>query len=130
MVFTDSDFFIGLYNSKDPHHKNCLKLIEKITDGEMLTSYDVVDEVSTKLSYYTEKGQSLKFLEQIMEQKIMLVYPSTQLFLHAYQFFQSQKSKRVSWTDCMNMAITREKKIDTFLSFDAIYEKNGFHLAK
>lgn len=127
MIFADADFYIGLYNHGDEHHQKCKSFIEKISD-EIVTSLDVIDEVSTKLSYYLSKDIADKFLIRIEKEKVHLVYPDANLFLKAKDIFRSQSSKKVSFTDCINMAIARSLDITTFLSFDKVYEKNGFTL--
>lgn len=129
MVYVDADFFIGLYSKGDIHHPTCLKLTESINE-DFITSMDVIDEVATKLSYFSDKKISLQFLKDITSEKITVVYPDYSLFTCALEIFKKQTSKKISWTDCMNMAIATAKEIDTFLSFDKVYEKNGFRLMK
>jgi predicted nucleic acid-binding protein len=129
MIFADSDFFIGLYLKEDTHHSDCLELIENIKD-EFITSWDVVDEVTTKLAYYVNKKTAQNFFSDIMKNGILVVFPNPDLMKNAFQFFNTQKTSKVSLTDCMNMAIARDKGIEMFLSFDKVYEKNGFKLVK
>lgn len=128
-IFADSDFFIGLYLITDPHHKNCLLIAKKVKE-ELITSYDVVDETVTKLSYIQSKNIALEFANDLERNKILITYSTPTLFRLALQIFRSQSSKHVSLTDCLNMAIMKEKKIERVLSFDKIYEKNGFSLMK
>ncbi len=131
MVFVDADFFIGLYYIKDCHHDNCLRLSDYFTDEQMITSWDVIDEVSTKLTYFTDKNLSLRFLKRIFDDKyIFVIFPDHGLVDAARKIFEGQRSHMVSMTDCMNMAIAREKGVSEFLSFDKIYEKNGFKLIR
>lgn len=127
MVFVDADFFIGLYFSSDPHHKTCISLIDKIKD-DLITSHDVIDEVVTKLSYFKRKDLALQFIKDVKKTAIIIVFPDMSLFEKASNIFASQKQTHVSLTDCMNMAIAKEQKIINFLSFDEVYEKNGFKL--
>lgn len=68
MIFVDSDFFIGLYHKKDHHHTRCLKLLEKVNE-ELLTSYDVIDEVATKLAYFLSQKVALIFMNDIFEER-------------------------------------------------------------
>ena len=129
MVLVDADFFIGLYLTSDAHHQTCLSMSYKVKD-ELITSYDVIDEVATKLSYFRRKDLSLLFLKDLDQKGIFIIFPDASLFRSAQRFFESQKLSHVSLTDCMNMAIAKEKKVEYFLSFDAVYEKNGFKLVK
>lgn len=127
MIFADADFFIGYLNKHDLHHEKCIKLAKEIEE-EILTSWDVVDEVTTKLSYFVSKDRALRFIQRVIEEKITIVYPSLDLLISAKEIFKNQTSGKISLTDCMNMAIAKEKKIRDFLSFDKIYTKNGFKL--
>lgn len=129
MVFIDSDFFISLYIIKDAHHKMCLKLSKSLKEN-LITSWDVIDEVITKLRYYDSKSTALRFISDIEKQKILIIYPNHAYSKKAENIFEKQSKKHASLTDCMNMAIAKEKNIKYFLSFDKIYEKNGFKLIK
>jgi predicted nucleic acid-binding protein len=132
MIFIDADAFIGLYRANDVHHLRARKIfsqLEKSQEG-LITSWDVVDEVTTKLSYQTTKKIALTFLKGVFNSDIQIVFPDRKLALMAQKIFQSQKSKKVSLTDCLNMTVAREKKIKKFFSFDRVYEKNGFKLLR
>lgn len=129
MIFVDADFFIGLYHKKDHHHTRCLQLLEKVEE-ELLTSYDVIDEVATKLSYFLNQKVALVFIHDILSQEIIIIYPNHAFFVKAKEIFEKQKSNHISMTDYMNIAIAKEKKINMFLSFDKVYEQNRFMLVK
>lgn len=129
MVLADADFFIGLYLVEDVHHQKCLWLSENI-DEEVITSYDVVDEVVTKLTYFGRKDKAILFLNDVKSTNLSIIFSDRKLAEKAITIFKSQKTKHVSFTDCMNMAIAKEKKIKFILSFDKIYDKNGFKLVK
>lgn len=129
MVLADADFFIGPYLADDAHHQKCISLSETI-DEEIITSYDVIDEVVTKLTYFRRKDKALLFLEDVKSTNLSIIFPDRKLSEKAIVIFKSQKTKHVSLTDCMNMAIAKEKKIKHILSFDKVYEKNGFRLVK
>ncbi len=129
MVFADADFFIGLYFKEDAHYEVCRKIIESIEE-EILTSWDVIDEVSTKLTYFVNQKASIIFLRDVFSSKFLVIFPDWDLSQKARVIFENQKSHMISMTDCMNMAIAREKGVTGFLSFDKVYEKNGFKLVK
>ena len=129
MVLVDADYFIGLYYIDDPHHQRCLSIAESLTE-DLVTTYDVIDEVVTKLTYFKRKDKALLFLNDIKRTNFVVIFPNPKLFTEAEKIFKNQKSSHVSFTDCMNMAIAKEKKVKFLLSFDKIYEKNGFKLIK
>lgn len=127
--FVDADFYIGIYNKKDAHYSHCLAIKETLKE-DVITSFEVINEVVTKLSYYLTKKVALQFLEDIKNQKIPIIFPDHSLFSIAKDIIKQIKTKHVSLTDCMNMAIMKEKDIKKILSFDKIYEQNGFELVK
>jgi uncharacterized protein len=132
MIFIDADAFIGFVSPKDAHHEHAKKLFEKIkdTDESFVTSWDVVDEAITKISYQVGKANAQKFLEFLGTSKINIEYPSPAFFSSVMGVFTHQTSAHISWTDCVNMVIAKNLGITTFFSFDHHYEQNGFQLLK
>lgn len=130
MIFVDADAFIAVNVKSDAHHEKAVELLKELrkTEELLVTSWDVVDEVTTKISYFSEKKTAVTFLELVLEGDFILVFPNRELSNQALEIFQSQTSKRVSLTDCMNMAIAKDKEIKTFFSFDKVYTRNGFQL--
>lgn len=129
MIFVDADFFIGFYNVNDALHERCLRLSRTIEDS-LITSWDVVDETATKLCYVKDKKVSEAFLDRLAKEHFPIVYPDHALFHQAREIFAAQTTKHVSFTDCVNIAIARQKHVTHILSFDGVYEKNGLTLVK
>lgn len=132
MIFVDSDAFIGMYLPKYAHNDKANKLFNLLIkkNVKLITSWDVLDEVATKLSYIHSKTLASKFLSKLLNSDLEVVYPGKKLGAHAIKIFNKQTSKKVSLTDCTNMAIMKDKKIKKIFSFDKHYEKNGFKLLK
>jgi predicted nucleic acid-binding protein len=130
MILADADFYIGLYVETDVHYLRAKKVLEEVTDDEevVVTSWDVVSEVTTKLSYFVSKEVALKFLRGIVDSGTEIMFVNNERRVRVGEVFRKQKSKRVSVTDCVNMAIAKELGIKKFLSFDKHYEQNGFEL--
>jgi len=130
MIFVDSDAFIAIYSKKDLHHKKAVKISKNLKKDKtpLITSWDVVDETATKLSFFLLKKTSLQFLKTLMNGKIIVIFPDEKISQEAIKIFKKQTSKKVSLTDCTNMAIAQAKEIKTFFSFDKHYMKNGFEL--
>ncbi len=126
-IYVDSDAFIGLESASDSLHEPVIQLLERLTGTEysLYTSWDVVDEVTTKISYYLSKKQSLSFLRFLEEYKIHILYPTRERHHRAVDLFSKIQSKRVSMTDCMNMILIKELNLDSIFSFDKIYKQQG-----
>lgn len=131
-ILIDADAFIGLRNKQDPHHQRATKLLRLIEPKQPVyyTSWDVVDEVVTKLAYHASTQHSLDFLQFIETGGVKLVYPTSKRFKAVYKLFAAQTRKKTSLTDCMNMVIAQEINADAIFSYDKIYPKNGFQLLK
>lgn len=130
MILVDSDAYLALNVEQDAHHKRAVKLLEQLIEmGEdFVTTWEVIDEVTTKLSYFTTKNKADEFL------KLMLISDTKIEFVDRIRaklinkLFTVQSSKRVSLTDCANMVVARELRVKRIFSFDGDYERNGFEL--
>lgn len=130
MIFVDSDAYIALHVEKDVHHVKSVKLMERLENSneQLVTSWQVIDEVATKLSYFTTKNNAVGFLRSVLGKGTRIEYIDSAIATDVVALFIRQTSKRVSLTDCANMAIARKLGIEVFLSFDDHYPQNGFRL--
>lgn len=131
MIFIDSDAYIALYVETDASHEKAILKLEKLKkmNEKAMTSFDVISEVSTKLSYFMTKELAMLFVNDIVfSSDIMIDYVSKDKIGGVMDVFEKQKSKRVSITDCVNMYLAKEHGIKHFFSFDKHYKKNGFEL--
>src|SRR3990172_10447221 len=106
-IFIDSDAYIGIYSFSDAHNSKTSFLIEKIKNVgyELVTSWDVVDEVTTKLSYHLNKTVANKFLQDRLISDEKIIFLTKNMTKKIEKLFLKQVSKNVSLTDCANMAI-------------------------
>ena len=129
-ILVDTDAFIAIESSNDALHKRAVTLLEHIQDYQVRywTTWDVVDEVATKLSYFLSKQQSLDFLQFLDTEGVQISYPNKKRHAKAVSLFAEIVSKRVSLTDCINMVAAAELKIDYIFSFDKIYQQHKIML--
>lgn len=130
MIFVDADALIGLRVKEDAHYNAAKQILNDLEDqGEALaTSWQVINEVATKLAYFDKKKNALDFLEWLFKSDVEVVYVDSRLAKKTVKKFKDQKSKRVSLTDCTNMVIAEEMGIKQIFSFDKHYKQNGFEL--
>lgn len=132
-IFIDSDAFIALLNKTDALHQKAKKLLSVLSQSEsseFYTSWDVIDEVATKISCHLTKKQAIKFLNYLQKIQAYIIYPDMKLAKKAQNLFKDLVSKRVSMTDCMNIIIAKELQLDCIFSFDKIYKKQGVEMLK
>jgi|CXWL01.1.fsa_nt_gi predicted nucleic acid-binding protein len=130
MIFIDSDAYIGALLLSDPHHMNALSLFKiLIVKAESLvTSWEVIDEVATKISYTSGKELSKRFIDDRLHSDEKIFFVHKEISTKILDLFNKQTSKNVSLTDCTNMVIAKDLGIDTIFSFDKHYKQNGFKL--
>lgn len=129
-MFIDSDSFIGILVAQDAHHTMASALFDRLneTQQKLITSWETIDEVATKVSMYFGKDCADLLFGLITRATITIVYVDESLAQKAVDIFKKQTSKNISLTDCANIAICRMMKIDTVFSFDLHYKKNGLKL--
>ncbi|MBU1500389.1 PIN domain-containing protein [Patescibacteria group bacterium] len=132
MIFVDADALIGLRVKEDAHYNAAKQILNDLEEkGETLaTSWQVVNEVATKLAYFDKKKNALDFLKWLFKSDVEVVYVDSRLAKKAVKKFKDQRSKRVSLTDCTNMVIAEEMGVKQIFSFDKHYEQNGLELLK
>lgn len=131
MIFIDSDALIGIVLPKDPHHVNAHTLLDTIRGSreDLVTSWESIDEVATKLAMYHGKHVARNFLTYVYGASAMrVIFVDAALSREALAIFDKQTSKNVSLTDCANIAICRSMGITSIFSFDSHYKKNGLTL--
>ncbi|MEK7577704.1 MAG: hypothetical protein AAB492_03780 [Patescibacteria group bacterium] len=132
MIFIDSDAYLALNLKEDSNQVKALRVAKmlELSHESTVTSWEVVDEVTTKLSYYYSRDMARAFIANLQSSDTIIQYMVETLAADVFTFFLKQTSKKVSLTDCTNMVIARNLGIKTFFSFDHHYEQNGFRLLK
>ncbi len=131
MIFIDSDALIGIVLPQDPHHTHALSILLSLEKAgeDITTSWESIDEVSTKLAMHHNKKVARDFLKYIYEiSRWTIQFIDERISHEALKIFDQQTSKNVSLTDCANIAICRSMRITTMFSFDLHYKKNGLKL--
>lgn len=131
MIFIDSDALIGIVLSKDAYRVNAHKILDDLAGSgeELVTSWESIDEVATKLAMYHNKQAARDFIACVFEtSRLTIQFIDASLSREALVIFNKQTSKNVSLTDCANIAICRSLGITTVFSFDPYYKKNGLIL--
>jgi predicted nucleic acid-binding protein len=130
MIFVDSDAFIGIIAPQDAHHATAAAIFDHLgtTEEKLVTSWETIDEVATKVSMYFGKDCAEMLFVLLEKSKMTIVYVDQALSQTIVEIFKKQTSQNVSLTDCANIAICRSLGITTVFSFDPHYRKNGLIL--
>lgn len=133
-IFVDSDAFIAFTKEDDSNHKRAQNIFEKLQDTQItfVTSNFIFAEVATVLSQRVSHKAAVMFIDNMKSSdnifQIERISEDTEEA--ATQIFIKQTSKNVSFVDCINIALMKEKHMDGIFSFDSIYKKNGFKIAE
>ncbi|MBI4036458.1 PIN domain-containing protein [Candidatus Daviesbacteria bacterium] len=127
-LLVDADAFVALVNSIDSNHQKAKLLRDQISDQEfsLMTSDPAFGEAITVISQDTGLESATLFAEETLVSQVEIIEVDASLRRKALDIFKKQTSKNSRFTDCINMAIMEEKKLNTIFSFDVQYKKNKF----
>lgn len=132
VILLDSDALIALINEEDKLHKKALKIQDKLTKSGSIfvISRYIIAETATFLNLRTERKIAIRFLKDLKKQEVLIIDPNEELERLTKEFFFKQKSHKVTYFDCANMAILSYYHWRTIFSFDKHYRQNNFLLAE
>lgn len=127
-LLVDADAFVAINDENDPSHNKAKEFVSDIADEnyELITSDPAFGEAITVISQHASLQRAIDFAEDILASGIEIVEVDAKLRRAALDIFKKQTSKNSRFTDCINMAIMEEKKLNTIFSFDVQYKKNKF----
>ncbi|MGQ4833794.1 MAG: type II toxin-antitoxin system VapC family toxin [Candidatus Asgardarchaeia archaeon] len=126
-IFIDTNIFVALRNEDDINHKRAKEIIKDILLKKFGTAYtsDYVFDEAVTVALIRTKNYS--FAEDIgnyilLSKVIRLIYVDEDIFTIAWNLFKRLSSKRMSFTDCTNLAIMRSYNIKYIASFDTHFD--------
>ena len=123
-LFVDSDFLVGLFRDKDPHHIRTTKIMtERHGRDELMASNLVLQETATVLSHRIGMSAVRLFWDKISSLGLTIVYLEKESEEGAWEIFLRQTKKGCSFVDCANLAVIERYKLDGILTFDEFYPK-------
>ncbi len=127
-LLVDADAFVAINATQDPNHAKALMLssLAHKMKISLLTSDPAFGEAITVTSQKVGLNKAIEFAEEILSSSIEIIEVDASLRREALEIFKKQKSKNSRFTDCVNMAILKEKDLDTIFSFDNQYKVNRF----
>lgn len=128
IILVDADAFVAINDEQDPSHQKAKRLVIDITTAnlELFTSDPAFGEAITVISQNAGLQRAIRFAEEILTSQIEIIEVDAALRRQALDIFKKQTSKNSRFTDCVNMAIMKDKGMDTIFSFDIQYKQNKF----
>lgn len=127
-LLVDADAFVAINDEHDPSYNKAKEFVSDVTDEnyELITSDPAFGEAITVISQHAGLLRAIDFAEDILASGIEIIEVDAKLRRAALDIFKKQTSKNSRFTDCINMAIMKEKGLNTIFSFDVQYKKNKF----
>ena len=123
MIFIDSNIILSYINYEDSKHNEALHLVSRIMKkefGDYIISDYVFSEIVTVCEIKINKKESVKIgnflLENIYISKVL-----DKIFSDSWDIFK--RNKKLSFTDCTNLAIMKGFGINKIATFDKEFNK-------
>lgn len=116
--FLDTNIFIEIYARSGIKSDKSQELVESRED--LYTNSLVISEVEWVLrtAYLLKRKRIFIYLKKILSSNIKVENES--ILLKTIEFY---KDHNVDWTDCLNMFLVKDKKIDKVYSYDKGLDK-------
>jgi predicted nucleic acid-binding protein len=127
-LFVDSVYCVAFTHRRD-QHRAALALAELISGERSVTSEPVLVEV---LAFMAESGPqgrtaALEIIDDARRASNLTIIPQTHaLFEVGLAPYRRRPDKGYSLTDCMSMALCRERGIEQVLTHDRHFAQEGF----
>lgn len=132
-ILVDADGFVAIVKEDDTNHQKARQYYSRIDTlpVNLITTNYVIAEVITVISQRISHEAAVDFIDIVIAEPnpiTILDIDNTFVQQKAIPLFKGQKSKNVSFVDCINMAVLKEHGCSCIFSFDAAYKTNGFAL--
>jgi predicted nucleic acid-binding protein len=128
LYFVDTWFLIALVDRFDRHHAAALR-VDRLTAGSLLVTHEGV--LAAFLTYFGEQGAHRRAAAAGRARHLLMhpqytVEPFSRYFDAALSLYERRPDKGYSLTDCMSMALMRDRGITDVLTNDHHFRQEGF----
>ncbi len=118
-VFTDTNYFIALYNPTDSQYLKAKNVSNNLVDVEIIISNFIFLETVSVFSQRVGRKEAIDLGKHLLEdENIHLVHVDKELQDSAWEIFCEAKKKNTSFVDCSTVAIMKAEGIHHLLTFD------------
>jgi predicted nucleic acid-binding protein len=128
MIFLDTSFLISLEIDSDTNHSRAVKLNRKIAKGlfgKLVISDYIFDETVTVTFGRTRKLAKAVLAGDSLFESAEIMTVDEKIFKDSWKFFKSQKSTRLSFTDCTTVVMMQANGIRNIATFDEDFKNIG-----
>lgn len=118
-IFTDTNYFIALYNPTDSQYLKAKNISNKLVDVEIIISNFIFLETVSVFSQRVGRKEAIDLGKHLLEdENIHLVHVDRKLQSSAWEIFCETKKKNTSFVDCSTVVIMKAERINSLLTFD------------
>ena len=128
-VLIDTGIFIAFYNIKDKNHNRANELILEIIEGKQgiayTTDYIFDESVTTALMRTGNHELAIELGENILGVKVKfvsIIQIEYTTFSASWELFKKYIDKKLSFTDCVSIAVVNNYGLDKIISFDSDFD--------
>lgn len=122
VIFIDASIFCAYANKDDVHHKESLEIVKSISGKEeSITTDYIFDESVTVALRRVNKEAAISIGQIILNSETFLVPVEKNVFDKAWEIFQ--KTEKLSFTDCTNLAFMQTFGIGKIATFDKAFKE-------
>ena len=128
-VLIDTGIFIAFHNTKDINHDRAVELVREIVNGKhgaAFTTDYIFDEAVTTALVRTGKHEiAVELGNQILGVKVKfvnMIQVDLTSFSNAWKLFSKYSNKKLSFTDCVSIAVIENYGLNKIVSFDKDFE--------
>ena len=127
-VFVDTAYWIAVANPRDSWHEEARTAFNELEDPFLITTEAVLLEFLTHMSQGPHRRkQAATVVRTLLRSPNATVIPLTRdLFLDGLAFYESRHDKEYSLTDCTSMVVMERRSLNTVLTSDHHFEKEGY----
>jgi uncharacterized protein len=119
MIFIDTGPFIAKYVQKDHFHDEALEKWAAIANRKLFISNHILDEIITLLSRKTSHLFALDKGRRILASPaITILRTDAEDEFKAITLFEKYADKRVTFTDCLSLALIHRYRLRSVFTFD------------
>ena len=128
-VFVDTSALIALANPSDGMHSSAKSCMRNLATAALVTSDYVLDEMLTRWLTTGRAQRGFDFFDAILESpRYTLAFVDRRIFGLARQRAEAYQEHRLSFTDCTNVALVHEMRLDSIFAFDDGFSRVGLNV--
>ena len=128
-VLIDSGIFIAFHNTQDENHDRAKELIREIAEGRhgaaYTTDYIFDEAVTTALMRTGKHDIAIELGKHILGANVKfvsMVQVDLTSFSQAWKLFNKYIDKKLSFTDCVSIAVIKNYGLNKIVSFDRDFD--------